>query len=169
VVVGIAALLLAILGLIALADMGIGLLGGKINALLSAHIDWSLKGLLGYMFYPFSFVMGVQPSDAAAVARIVGERAVATEVAGYRDLAAALAAHAVSARSAVITAYALCGFAHFASMAVFVGGYGALVPSRMRDLSGVALRALVAATLACLMTACVAGLFFSDGSLLFGR
>ena len=169
VVVGIAALLLAVLGLIALADMGIGFLGGKINILLSAHVDWSLKGLLGYLFYPFSFVMGVQPSDAAAVARIVGERAVATEVAGYRDLASALAAHAVSARSAVITAYALCGFAHFASMAVFVGGYGALVPSRMRDLSQVALRALAAATLACLMTACIAGMYFSDQSLLFGR
>jgi concentrative nucleoside transporter, CNT family len=169
VVVGIAALLLAVLGLIALVDMVTGALGGKINALLSLHVDWSLKGLLGYLFYPFSFVIGVSPSDAAVVARIVGERAVATEVAGYNDLAAALARHAVSPRSAVITAYALCGFAHFASMAIFVGGYGALVPSRLRDLSKVGLRALAAATLACLMTACIAGMFFTDQSVLFGR
>ena len=97
------------------------------------------------------------------------ERAVATEVAGYQDLAAALAQHAITPRSAVITAYALCGFAHFASMAVFVGGYGALVPGRMKELSEVGLRALVAATLACLMTACVAGLFYADQSLLFGK
>ena len=169
VVVGIAALLLAVLGLIALADMGFVFAGGKINALLAVHIDWSLKGLLGYLFYPFSFVMGVPAHDAALVARIVGERVVATEVAGYQDLAAALAHHAMTPRSAVITAYALCGFAHFASMAVFVGGYGALVPKRMRDLSEVGLRALVAATLACLMTACIAGMFFSDQSLLFGK
>jgi concentrative nucleoside transporter, CNT family len=169
VIVGIAALLLAVLGLIALADMGIGFFGGKINALLALHIDWSLKGLLGYLFYPFSFIMGVQPSDAAVVGRIVGERAVATEVAGYQDLAAALARHAISPRSAVITAYALCGFAHFASMAVFVGGYGALVPGRMRALSEIGLRALAAATLACLMTACIAGMFFTDQSLLFGK
>jgi concentrative nucleoside transporter, CNT family len=169
VVVGIAALLLAVLGLIALVDMGSVFAGGKINALLGAHIDWSLKGLLGYLFYPLSFVMGVPAHDAVVVARIVGERAVATEVAGYRDLAAALACGAVSPRSAVITAYALCGFAHFASMAIFVGGYGALVPSRMRDLSRVGLRALAAATLACLMTACIAGMFFSEGSLLFGK
>ena len=169
VIVGIAALLLAVLGLIALVDMGIVFFGGKINALLAVHIDWTLKGLLGYLFYPFSFVMGVSPSDAVIVAKIVGERAVATEVAGYQDLAAALAQHAITPRSAVITAYALCGFAHFASMAVFVGGYGALVPGRMRELSEVGLRALVAATLACLMTACVAGLFYADQSLLFGK
>jgi concentrative nucleoside transporter, CNT family len=169
VVVGIAALLLAVLGLIALADMGFVFAGGKINALLAVHIDWSLKGLLGYLFYPFSFVMGVPAHDAAVVARIVGERAVATEVAGYQDLALALAQQAISPRSAVITAYALCGFAHFASMAIFVGGYGALVPKRMRDLSEIGVRALAAATLACLMTACIAGMFYTDQSLLFGK
>lgn len=169
VIVGIAALLLAVLGLIALVDMGLVFAGEKINALCALKIDWTLKGLLGYCFYPFSFVMGVTPSDAMAVAKIVGERTVATEVAGYQDLAAALAQHAISPRSAVITAYALCGFAHFASMAVFVGGYGALVPSRMRELSEIGLRALAAATLACLMTACIAGMFFTDQSLLFGK
>ncbi|MGA2508372.1 MAG: nucleoside transporter C-terminal domain-containing protein [Chitinispirillaceae bacterium] len=169
VVVGIAALLLAVLGLIALVDMGTGFLGGRLNALLGMHVDWTLKGLLGYCFYPFSYVMGVPAADAVTVAKIVGERAVATEVAGYQDLAAALAQHAITPRSAVITAYALCGFAHFASMAVFVGGYGALVPERMRELSQVALRALAAATLACLMTACIAGMFYTGQSVLFGK
>jgi CNT family concentrative nucleoside transporter len=111
----------------------------------------------------------VPASDASLVATIVGERLVATEVAGYQDLAAAVAAGTVSPRSAVIAAYALCGFAHFASMAVFVGGYGALVPSRVRELSRLGLRALAAATLACLMTACAAGTFAAGQALLFGK
>jgi CNT family concentrative nucleoside transporter len=168
-VVGIGALLLAVLGLVALLDMGTGFAGRGVNALLGVNLDWTLKGLLGYLFYPFSFVMGVPAQDAWPVACMVGERLVATEVAGYQDLAAAMARHAVSPRSAVIAAYALCGFAHFASMAVFVGGFGALAPSRMRELSQTGLRALAAATLACLMTACIAGVFFTGQSLLFGQ
>jgi len=74
-------------------------------------------------------------------------------------------------RSAVVATYALCGFAHFASMAIFVGGISALAPERTRNIAAVALRALVAATLACLMTACVAGTFFTQGkaSILFGE
>ena len=168
-VVGIGALLLAVLGLVALLDMGTGFLGRGINAVLGIHIDWTLKGLLGYLFYPFSFVIGVPAQDARLVAMIVGERLVATEVAGYQDLAAAVAAGTIAPRSAIITAYALCGFAHFASMAVFVGGYGALVPARVPELSRIGLRALAAATLACLMTACVAGTFAGGTSLLFGK
>ena len=72
-------------------------------------------------------------------------------------------------RSAILAAYALCGFAHVASLAIFVGGTAALVPARTKDLSAVGLRALLAATLACLMTAAMAGTFFTGGSVLFGR
>jgi len=72
-------------------------------------------------------------------------------------------------RSAVITTYALCGFAHVASMAIFVGGVCALAPDRTRNIGAVAVRALLAATLACLLTACVAGTFFTKGSILLGQ
>jgi CNT family concentrative nucleoside transporter len=72
-------------------------------------------------------------------------------------------------RSGIITAYALCGFAHFASMAIFIGGFGALAPGRVRDLSLIGIRALAAATLACMITACIAGVFYADQALLFGR
>jgi CNT family concentrative nucleoside transporter len=71
-------------------------------------------------------------------------------------------------RSPVLAAYALCGFAHVASMAIFVGGAAALAPSRKRDIASVGFRALVAATLACLMTACIAGVFFMGKSALLG-
>lgn len=167
VIVGISALLLAILGIVALADMLLGAAGVKLNGLFGMHIDWSLKSFLGYFFYPFTLVIGVAPSDAGIISRIIGERTVLTEVASYQDLAAAMAGGAIrNPRSSVIAAYALCGFAHVASMAIFVGGTSALAPERTKDLASVALRALIAATLACLMTACIAGTFFTSGSLL---
>lgn len=72
-------------------------------------------------------------------------------------------------RPAVLATYALCGFAHVASLAIFVGGTAALIPERTRDLSAVGIRALIAATLATLMTAAVAGTFFTEGSILLGR
>jgi len=170
VIVGIAALLLAVLGLIELLDMAVGAAGDKLNALIQTNLDWSLKGLLGYLFYPLTLIMGVPPHDAITVAKIVGERTVATEVAGYQDLALAISRGTLTdTRSIVITTYALCGFAHFASMAIFVGGTAALAPERTGTLSQVALRALVAATLACLMTGCVAGVFCTSGSILTAR
>jgi CNT family concentrative nucleoside transporter len=170
VIVGIAALLLAVLGLIELLDMAVGAAGDKLNALIQTNLDWSLKGLLGYLFYPLTLIMGVPPHDAITVAKIVGERTVATEVAGYQDLALAISKGTLTdTRSIVITTYALCGFAHFASMAIFVGGTAALAPERTGTLSQVALRALVAATLACLMTGCVAGVFCTSGSILTAR
>jgi CNT family concentrative nucleoside transporter len=92
-----------------------------------------------------------------------------TEVVAYRDLAETMRLGLLHhPRSAVIAVYALCGFAHVASMAIFVGGTAALAPGRTRDIAKVALRSLVAATLACLMTACVAGTFFGKASILFG-
>ena len=68
----------------------------------------------------------------------------------------------------IIASYALCGFAHIASLAIFVGGIAALAPSRIKDLSRLGLRALLAATLACLMTGAIAGLFYTPGSILLG-
>lgn len=168
-IVGIVALLIAVLGLVSLADQILVFLGGKINMLAHAHIDWSFKGLLGILFYPFTLILGIPVSDAGILAQIIGERAVVTELVAYRDLAAVVAQGTLqNPRSAVIAAYALCGFAHVASMAIFIGGVSAIVPEKMRVLAGVGFRALVAATLACLLTACVAGVFFTQGSLLLG-
>ncbi len=169
-IVGIVALLLAFLGIVALADSLLGAAGGAVNGWTGMTIDWSLSGLLGYVGYPFALMIGVPMEDAAAVARLIGERAVLTEVKAYQDLGTLMASGALKdPRSAVLAAYALCGFAHVASLAIFVGGTAALVPARTKDLSAVGLRALLAATLACLMTAAVAGTFFTGGSVLFGR
>lgn len=169
-IAGISALLIAVLGLLALCDMGLVFIGHKVQALSGITMDLSLKNICGYMFYPFTWIMGVPAQDAWTVARIVGERLIVTEVVSYQDLAAALAKGELhDPRSAVIATYALCGFAHFASMAIFVGGTAALAPARTRDLTRVAFKALVAATLAGMMTACVAGTFFTGQSVLLGK
>jgi len=155
VILGIAALLIAVLGLTALVDLFLGFISA----------DLSLKTILKYLAYPLTFMLGVIPADADKIATLIGEKLVLTEVVAYLDLAKLLAGNTlVSPRSAVIAAYALCGFTHIASMAIFVGGISSLSPQKTTEITQVALRALLAATLACLMTGAVAGIF-STGSI----
>ncbi len=168
--VGVVALLIAFLGLVALADFISAGAGAKVNEMIGLDIDWSLKGLLGYVFYPFTIIIGVPPVDAFEISKVIGERAIVTETKSYMDLAVLMDGGVLKdPRSAFLATYALCGFAHIASLAIFVGGIAALVPSRTADLSAVGPRALLAATLACLMTAAVAGTFFKGGSILLGQ
>ncbi|MGB7294240.1 MAG: nucleoside transporter C-terminal domain-containing protein, partial [Candidatus Aminicenantales bacterium] len=167
---GIITLLLAFLGLLALLDLILGWFGGYLNQWLGWQVEWSFKTFLGYLFYPFTLAVGVPPGDAMAIAKVVGERTVATEVASFQHLSQLVAQGALqSPRSALIGSYAVCGFAHVASLAIFIGGIGALAPSRYRDLSHLGFRALLAATLVGLMTAAVAGTFFTGGSILLGK
>lgn len=167
---GIVTLLIAFLGILALVDVVFGLAGGYLNNWLGLNIEWSLKAFLGYIFYPFTLAMGVPPADAIEVARVIGERTVVTELVSYQHLSELLSRGAlVHPRSAIIASYGLCGFAHVASLAIFVGGIGALAPGRIKDLSRLGFRALLAATLACLMTGAVAGVFFTSGSALIGQ
>ncbi len=169
-VIGIMALLLAFLGLFALLDLILTGVGLRINNIFGLNMDWSLKNFLGYLFYPFTLIIGVPPSDAFEISKLIGERAILTEVKAYQDLSILLSSETLkNPRSAIIAAYALCGFAHIASLAIFVGGTAALVPERTKDISEVGIRALIAATLACLMTASIAGTFFSETSVLLGK
>ena len=168
-IAGIVALLIAVLGLVALVDLGLSSIGNLVNPLLGLEGQWSLRGLFAYLFYPLTLAMGVPPSDAGQVSRIIGERVIVTEVVSYSDLAVAMKQGLLHyQRSAVITTYALCGFAHIASMAIFVGSTCALAPSLTKSIGPIAVRALIAATLACLMTAAVAGTFCTEGSILLG-
>ncbi len=160
-IVGISALLMAVLGLIALIDLLLGFIGSYVNEWMHWHFAWGLKDICGYLFYPVTFLLGINPQDAPLAARLIGERLIVTEVVAYQDLAIALKQGLVhDPRSTVIISYALCGFAHIASMAIFVGGAAALAPNQTKVLTQVAGRALLAATLACLMTAAVAGAFY---------
>ncbi len=163
-IVGIAALLIAVIGLVALVDLFLGWIGGFFNT----DITWSLKGFMGYLFYPFTLMTGVPIEDAGIVSQIIGERLIVTEVTAYVDLADTIRQGLLSnPRSIIITSYALCGFAHISSMAIFIGGISALIPSKTGILAKLGIRCLIAATIACLMTACIAGLFYRESTILF--
>jgi len=166
-VFGIVVMLIAFLGLVALLNKLLVFGGSGLNNLLGTRIDFTLQNILGYVLYPFTIVLGINPADAGEISRIIGERIVVTEVQSYQDLAAYIASGKMTdPRSAVLASYALCGFAHIASLGIFLGGILALVPGRVKDLAEVGFRALLAATLACLMTGCAAGVFLTAGSIL---
>ncbi|MGE4357131.1 MAG: NupC/NupG family nucleoside CNT transporter [Candidatus Omnitrophota bacterium] len=160
--VGIIALLLAFLGFLALFNWGLNLLGVFLNKFFGLHLDLSLESILEFIFQPFVFFLGVPKEDIRIVARILGERVVLTELVSYRHLAELMTQNKiVNFRSVVIATYALCGFTHIASLAIFTGGLSALAPRRAKDIARLGFRALVSATLACLLTAAVAGVFLS--------
>jgi len=157
VIFGITALLIAVLGLTALIDMFLGYI----------HSGLSLKAILGHIAYPLTYMLGITSADVPHIAVLIGEKLILTEVVAYLDLARMLTENVLTdPRSAVIATYALCGFTHVASMAIFVGGISALAPEKTKEISQVAFRALLAATLACLMTGSVAGVFYSGSAIL---
>lgn len=158
--VGISTLLIAGLSFVALLDKLIGLP----SQWLGLSEPLTIVKLLGWIFYPLAALTGIARPDLAEAGRLLGERVLLTEVVSYQDMAQMITSGQLSdPRTVVILSYALCGFAHVASIAIFVGGTAALAPTRRDDLAKLGFRALLAATLATLMTGCVAGIF-SDGS-----
>jgi len=162
-VLGISAALIAFMGLVAVVNALLHLLQAAPGALWGWRADWSVQGILGWAFYPFTVLSGVPMQDAGAVAHLVGDRFVLTEVSSYVKLADLIRTGAISPRAAVVASYFLCGFAHVASLAIFTGGICALAPSRRPVLSRLSFRALLAANLACLLTGATAGLFYNAG------
>jgi len=153
---GISAMIIAILGIVALIDK----LLGVASSWFGMSEPLSIVRILGWVFYPFAFLLGLQTRDVPLAARLLGERVILTEVFSYNHLSQLISSGQITdPRTVVIMSYALCGFAHVAAMAIFVGGTAALAPSRRDDLASLGLRALLAATLATLMTGCVAGIF----------
>jgi len=152
--VGIATLLIVVLGLEALLDLVLGLL-----PLVGAE-PLTLTRILGWLSWPFAVILGLSPEEWRPAAEILGARFIEGEVPAYFSLAAAQAADppVFSSRSLTALTYALCGFVHVASMGIFVGGIAALVPERVKDLSVLGFRALWLSFLATLLTGCVAGI-----------
>jgi len=166
-IVGIAAVLVAVIGLVALVDLFLGLMGTNINSLTNSDFKYSLANIFGYIFYPLTLILGIPFSDVLEASKIIGERIIVTEVVSYQDLSLAIKDGVITnPRSITIITYALCGFAHLASMAIFVGGISAIATERRREIASLGFRSLFAASLACLMTACIAGVFFTGSSIL---
>ena len=168
-IVGITCMLIAVVGLLAIANVFIAWIGNQINPLLGLSVDWSIQGGLAFVFYPFVWLMGVSAADVPTVANLLGTRVIATEIPAYITLSQLIVENAIEPRSAVISAYALCGFTHIPSLAIYVGGAVALAPNRKSDIAAVAWKALFIATLACLLTGAMAGLFCNDSAILLAE
>ena len=147
------AMLLAFLGLIAVANAGLGIVGGWVG-FEALSMEW----ILGWIFRPLAWVMGVPWSEAGQVGTLLGIKTVVNEFVGYAELSQMMAAGELSERSRVIATYALCGFANFSSIAIQIGGIGGIAPERKGDLAKLGLRAMIAGSLACFQTATIAGL-----------
>ncbi|MCF8060672.1 MAG: NupC/NupG family nucleoside CNT transporter [Bacteriovoracaceae bacterium] len=146
------AMLLAFIALIALVNGTLGWIGG-----LMGYPNFSLELITGYLFSPVAFIMGVPWEDAFNVGTLLGKKLIINEFVAYLDLQQMIPN--LQERSVIISTYALCGFANFSSIAIQVGGIGTIAPERRQDLALLGIKSLIGGTLACLMTACIAGLF----------
>ncbi len=141
----IAAMLIAFLALIAM-----------VNGILGAVNAPKLEAILGWIFAPVAWLLGVSWKDAPAIGNLLGTRLVLNEFVAFLQLGPLKAQ--LDPKSFVVATFALCGFANFSSIAIQVGGIGALVPSRKSDLARLGLRAVMAGTMANFMSACIAGM-----------
>ena len=148
------AMLLAFIALIAMLNGIVMWFGGLIG-----FPQLTFELIIGYLFSPFAFLMGVPWSECLDVGVLLGKKTVVNEFVAYLDLQEAIKSGVLSERSKTIATYALCGFANFSSIAIQIGGIGGLAPERRHDLAKLGIQSLIAGTLACFMTACIAGIF----------
>ena len=147
------AILIAFIALVSLLNSLLGILGGWIGI-----SDLSLQLILGFIFFPIVWLMGVPLSETLASAELLGLKTALNEFVAYGALAN-IEPGVLSDRSKLITLYALCGFANFSSVGILVSGIGAMAPERKNDLIKVSVKALIGATLASCMTGLVIGIF----------
>ncbi|MDA9204827.1 Na+-dependent nucleoside transporter [Gammaproteobacteria bacterium] len=147
------AILIAFIALVSLLNSLLGILGGWIGI-----ADLSLQLILGYIFFPIVWLMGVPLSETLASAELLGLKTALNEFVAYGALAN-IEPDTLSDRSKLITLYALCGFANFSSVGILVSGISAMAPERKNDLIKVSIKALIGATLASCMTGLVIGIF----------
>ena len=121
---------------------------------------FSLQYILGQVFRVFAFAIGVDWNESLQVGSLLGQKVVINEFVAYLDLAEMKNAGLLSEKSIRIATYALCGFANFSSIAIQIGGIGGMAPARQGDISRLGIRAMIAATLATMMTATIAGAIF---------
>ncbi|MCB5307807.1 NupC/NupG family nucleoside CNT transporter [Yersinia massiliensis] len=160
--VGVATVVMAFVALIALINGIIGGLGG-----LFGWPNVSLESLLGYIFSPLAYIMGVSWDNSALAGGLIGQKLAINEFVAYVNFSPYLkdAAGALDPKTIAVISFALCGFANFGSIAVVVGAFSAVAPERASDIARLGLRALLAATLSNLMSATIAGLFIGLGAL----
>lgn len=144
------AMLIAFIGLVYL-----------LNLIFEGLTGWSFTYLMGLFFRPFALIMGIPPKDIGTVAELLGKKTVLNEFLAYADLKPCIENGTLHPRSIGIATYALCGFANPGSLGILLGAMTGLIPERRSEVAALGLKALIGGTLACFMTACVAGIFLT--------
>ena len=142
----VAAMLIAFVALIAMINFLLGFVGV------------TLQEVLGFIFKPLAWSMGIPWNEAGIMGTLMGEKLVLTELIAYADLSELRNAGGISDRTAIIASYALCGFANFASIGIQIGGLGGIAPERRKDFAKLGLKAMFGGALASWLTATVAGI-----------
>jgi len=164
------AMLIAFLALIAMMDYALEHLSAWALAKVGIEADpITMTSLLGTLFSPLAWLMGIEWKECAAAGELLGLKLVATEFIAYERMGEWMTDdpefRRLSDRSFLILTYALCGFSNFASIGIQIGGIGALAPERRKELTEIAFRAMLGGMLACCMTACIAGILWEDPAL----
>jgi CNT family concentrative nucleoside transporter len=163
--INVLAMLIGVIALIALLDALVGYFGhflGWIGVSLNAvgldveHLR--IKNVVGSVFSLLAIVMGVPVKESLSVGSLMGTKMVINEFVAYSDLSPMIQQGVLSAKSIVIASFALCGFANFSSVAIQLGGIGALAPSRKADLARLGLKAMICGTMASYISATLAGI-----------
>ena len=142
----VAAMLIAFVAMIAMINALLGIFG------------FSLEQILGFIFSPLAWTMGVPWKEANLVGSLMGKKLVLTELIAYGDLSSSISNNLLSERSAIISSYALCGFANFASIGIQLGGIGGIAPERRKDISKLGVKTMFGGALASWLTATIAGI-----------
>ncbi|MFN8611976.1 MAG: nucleoside transporter C-terminal domain-containing protein [Vulcanimicrobiota bacterium] len=156
------AMLIAFISLVAMLNGGLALISTKV---LMMQTPLSMELILGKVFAPFAWLVGMNSKDIVTVGGLLGQSLVLNEFVAYTKLQEAVTGGLLDPRSAVLAVYALCGFTNLSSIAIQIGGIGALAEKRKADLARLGFLALFAATLTNLHTAALAGLLLSDADL----
>ena len=157
VAVAVGAMLIAFIGLIACLNGLVGLVGGWLGL-----PGLSLQSMLGAVFAPLAWTIGVPWQEARPIGGIIGQKLVFNEFVAYVQLSPLIRTSAVSAHAIAIASFALCGFANFSSIGILLAGYGAVAPERRSEVARLGLRAVLAGTLSNLMSATIAGMFIAS-------
>ncbi len=165
--VNVGAMLLVFVAVIAMINGILGWVGDitTLNAWMAentAYESFSLEAILGYLFAPLMWLIGVAVEDMALMGQLLGIKLAASEFVGYIQLAElkniASATHLTYNKSIIMATYMLCGFANFASIGIQIGGIGSLAPGQRKTLSEFGMKALIGGTIASLMSATIAGM-----------
>ena len=152
--VNVGAMLLAFIALIALLNTLVGSIAGVFG-----YQDITIELLLGYLFAPFAFIVGVPTHEMLQAGSFIGQKIVVNEFFAYVNFVEIK--DSLTPTTQAIVTFALCGFANLSSIAILLGGIGSMAPSRRHDIARLGMRAMLAATLANLMSAAIAGVFIS--------